>query len=107
MVKVQYIGSDPVTVEGFPKADDKKDIKRTFEGALHLKPGKLYNLSKAEWAYLKEKRKDLKFQQFKTGEKAIRQKEKKGNAVSTNNDAQSAVEKNKSTSFGFNKDKKK
>lgn len=117
MVKVQFKGSGPETVEGFPKAG--KDVERTFKGALHLKPGKLYNLSEAEWIHLKEKRKDLRFQQFNTGEKAIRTKEKSKEAVdSTSAKTEGATEakadkpaepkkETKTTSSGFKNSRKK
>lgn len=63
MIKVQYLGMSPEEIEGFPKG------KRTFKGALHLKPHKVYKLSKEEYAFLKKLRPKLKFFEFKEEKK--------------------------------------
>ena len=56
MVKVQYLGISPLDLEGFPAG-----IKRSKEGALHLKPKCVYTLEDLEFAHVKKIRPDLKF----------------------------------------------
>lgn len=65
MVKVQFLGSSPTDVEIF---SDK--IKRTFKGSLHLKPKKVFEISKGELAFITKANPSLKFHVFKD-EKAI------------------------------------
>jgi len=59
MIKVQYLGMSPEDVGGFPAG-----IERTFEGALHLKPRKVFELTEEEYAHVKKVRPDLRFQEF-------------------------------------------
>lgn len=61
-MRVQYLGSSPEDVDGFPS-----NIERTFAGALYLKPGRVYLLSAAEYAYIKKVRPELRFVEFKSG----------------------------------------
>lgn len=69
MVKVQYLGMAPNCVEGFPKHE-----KRTFSGALHLRPNHIYDISEEEFDFIKKSEPELKFYQFKTGGQVIRPK---------------------------------
>jgi len=64
MIKVQYLGLSPVDVEGFPKGTE-----RMKQGAIHLKPNKVYQLSDGEFAFIKKLRPDLKFHEFKPEKK--------------------------------------
>jgi len=58
-MKIQYLGRSPEDVDGFPK-----NIERTFKGALHLKPGRVYTLSEGEYTYIKKIRPDFRFVVF-------------------------------------------
>jgi len=77
-LKLQFLGTSPIDVEGFPKA-----IKRTKEGALNLKPSQVLEITKDEFAFIQKTYPELKFYQFpeeapaiKT-KKAVEKKEKK------------------------------
>ena len=59
-MRVQYLGQSPVDVDGFPA-----NIQRTFSGALHLMPGRVYVLSAGEYAHIKKVRPELRFAEFK------------------------------------------
>lgn len=72
MIKVQFLGLSPVCVEGFSEGS-----KRTFKGSLHLKPNQVYDISHDEYAHIKKVRADLKFHEFKLGNKVILPKKKK------------------------------
>jgi len=61
MLRVQYLGQSPEDVDGFPR-----NISRTFAGALYLKPGRVYVISEAEFAYVKKVRPELRFVEFKS-----------------------------------------
>ncbi len=63
-MKIQFLGSSPIDVEGF-----SKKIERTFEGALHLKPNKVYELSEGEFEFIKGQLPNLKFHVFKVEKK--------------------------------------
>ena len=64
MVKIQFLGSSPEYVEGFPAK-----LERTFDGALHLKPKKVCEISESEFEFVKKLRPDLKFHVFKAEKK--------------------------------------
>ncbi|MGE3680122.1 MAG: hypothetical protein AB7G93_00255 [Bdellovibrionales bacterium] len=51
---VQFLGDHPVFVDGFPK-----DCDRSIQGALHLYPRRLIEITAAELSYLKDKRADV------------------------------------------------
>lgn len=72
MIKIQFLGLSPENVEGFSKG-----IKRTFKGALHLKPNCVYDMSKEEFDHVKLVRKDLKFHVFKSLGNAVKSKVQK------------------------------
>lgn len=67
MIKVQFISSSPEDVEGFP-------VQKTFKGALHLMPYKVYSLAKEEYAHIRTARPELKFVEFKEA-KIVEQKQ--------------------------------
>ena len=62
--KVQFLGICPIDLDGFPKMSN-----RTFKGALHLKPKKVYELSSDEFNFIKTIRPDLRFHVFKPEKK--------------------------------------
>jgi len=64
MQKIQYLGTSPLDVEGFPTG-----IERTFEGALHLKPNTVYAVSDAEFEHLRSARPELRFHVFQADRK--------------------------------------
>lgn len=76
MVRIQYLGSLPESVEGFPTDTKEKKFKRSSSGALYLKPRQVKCLTEDEWKWLKENRKDLRCQELKTGEKKILSKKR-------------------------------
>ena len=67
MVKLQFLGKSPIDFDGFPKK-----VERTFSGALHLKPNKVYEISEQEYSCIKKARPELKFHEFKKEQKFVR-----------------------------------
>lgn len=98
MIKVQFLGLSPECIEGFPNGKE-----RTFEGSLHLKPNQIYDISKLEFEYIKSKRKDLKFHEFKLGSKVVKSKIQKPKKVTEKKDNKSVSDKG---SLPKDKDKK-
>lgn len=71
MIKVQFLGLSPECIDGFTAIG-----KRTFEGALHLKPSSVYDISEEEFEHVKKIRPDLKFHVFASVGKVIKPKGK-------------------------------
>lgn len=93
MIKLQYLGSSPLDVEISSLVKTK-----TFEGALHLKPKKVYTLSKEEYAELKKLYPELKFLVFgenKKFERKVKVIPKKVKVKPRNEDDKSSKDKEK------------
>lgn len=88
MVKVQFLGLSPECVEGFPEG-----TKRALKGALHLKPNQVYDISKEEFAHMKAIRSDLKFHEFKLGNKVVKPKNPKKKKKDSKKDDKSVSDK--------------
>lgn len=53
-IEVHYTGNVPVQIEGFPE-----NAERSREGSLHLHPGRVHRLTKDEYDFILQTRKDL------------------------------------------------
>lgn len=51
---IKYQGKLPVCVEGFPE-----DTTRSYDGALHLRPSQVVEVTDDEYAFLKANRPDV------------------------------------------------
>ncbi len=49
MIKLKYAGRYPGYLDGFPE-----DCKRSCKGAIHLLPGRIKEVTKDEWDYIKK-----------------------------------------------------